>query len=388
VAPREPALVVLSHLRWTDVWQRPQQVVSRLAAGCRTWFVEAPLQAATAGPRLRREEAGAVTRVWLELPGEPGEVPPELSEPAWRTYVGLLDGELGDAAEGSTVWLYTPMALPVARSLRPELIVYDVMDDLAAFADGGPRVRGMQRQALSEADVVFAGGRSLHQLATAVRGTAATYLFPSGVDTAHYAASRPLRQARRAAGSRTVAGFVGVLDERLDRDLLATLAAALPDWRIDLVGPVKKIPPSALPAAPNLHYAGGRPYRELPQIMAGFDVALLPFALNEATRSISPTKTLEYLAAGLPVVSTRIPDVVADWDDVVRFADTGAEFGAACQASLDDPADERDRRLAPLMRRYEWDSISAEMATALRSAGHHRPRAAGQDQAHGRKSAH
>jgi glycosyltransferase involved in cell wall biosynthesis len=361
-------LVVLSHLRWTDVWQRPQQLVSRMAADRRTWFVEAPLRAATAEPRLRQEEVGAVTRVWLELPGEPGEVPPELSGPAWQEYVGRLEGVLGGAGHGGTVWLYTPMALAVARSLCPRLTVYDVMDDLAAFADGGPHLGEMQRLALTEADLVFTGGRSLHRLATAVRGAAPTHLFPSGVETGHYAASRRLREARRAVPGRPVAGFVGVLDERLDRDLVAALAAALTVWRIELVGPVKKMDPGALPAARNLAYPGGRPYRELPGVMAGFDVALLPFVLGDATRSISPTKTLEYLAAGLPVVSTRIPDVVADWSGLARFADTGADFAAACRAVLDDPVDERDRRLAPLLPRYEWDAISVEMAALLRSA--------------------
>ena len=369
MAPQGPALVVLSHLRWTDVWQRPQQIVSRLAAHRRTWFLEAPLWAAVARPRLRHEQAGTVTRVWLELPGEPGEVPPEVSEPAWRTYVGLLDGTLGDAAQGSDVWLYTPMALAVARSLRPRLTVYDVMDDLASFADGGPHLSMMQQQALSEADLVFAGGRSLYRLATAVRGAAPTHLFPSGVDTVHYATSRPLRRARRAVDGRPVAGFVGVLDERLDRDLIAALAAVLADWRVEMVGPVKKIAPAVLPVASNLHYPGARPYGELPETMAGFDVGLLPFAVGEATRSISPTKTLEYLAAGLPVVSTRIPDVVADWSEVARFADTGAEFAAACQAVLDDPVDERDRRLAPLLPRYEWDAIATEMDALLRRWG-------------------
>ncbi len=363
------ALVVLSHLRWIDVWQRPQHVVSRLAEGRRTWFVEAPLYADTATPRLRQDEVGAVTRVWLELPGRPGEVPPEESGPAWRTYVDLLEGILGPAAHGSDVWLYTPMALAVARSLSPRVMVYDVMDDLAAFADGGPRLAAVQRQALTEADLVFTGGRSLHRMATAVRTTAPTHLFPSGVETGHYAASRRLRDTRRAAGGHPVAGYVGVLDERLDRPLLAALAAALRDWRIDMVGPVKKIDPAALPAAPNLSYPGGRPYQELPQVMAGFDVALMPFTLTEATRSISPTKTLEYLAAGLPVVSTRIPDVVADWSDVVRFADTGTQFAAACRAVLADPVDGRDRRLAPLLPRYQWDAIAAQMAALLGSAG-------------------
>jgi glycosyltransferase involved in cell wall biosynthesis len=361
----DPApLVVLSHLRWTGVWQRPQQLVSRLARHRPTWFVEGPLRVGDAGPRLRDEDVGGVRRVWLEVPGEPGEVPPEESGPVWATYVEPLQELLGDAATGSDVWIYTPMALVVARALRPRLLVYDVMDDLAAFADGGPRLRVLQREALEAADLVFAGGRSLHGVATAVRGPERTHLFPSGVDTRHYAASRLLRRSR-PEGRRPVAGYVGVLDERLDLRVLADMAAALPDWTVELVGPVTKIDPRSLPAGPNLRYRGSRPYERLPEVMAGFDVALMPFALNEATRKISPTKTLEYLAAGLPVVSTRVPDVVADWGEVVRFADTGAGFAAACRAVLAEPVEERDARLAPLLGRYEWDRISAEMARLL-----------------------
>jgi glycosyltransferase involved in cell wall biosynthesis len=356
--------VVLSHLRWTGVWQRPQQLASRLATNRSAWFVEAPLRAPVNAPRLHHEDTDGVRRVWLEVPGEPGEVPPEESEPAWHAYADVLGNLLGGAATGADVWLYTPMALPLARLLRPHLVVYDVMDDLSAFADGGPRLRELQCEALRLADLVFAGGRSLHRMATEVRGTEGTYLFPSGVDTGHYAASRALPRVR---GDK-VAGYVGVLDERLDLRLVADLAAALPDWTVELVGPVKKIDPDSLPTAPNLRYRGMQPYQRLPEVMAGFSVALMPFALNEATRSISPTKTLEYLAAGLPVVSTRVPDVVADWSGVVRFADTGTEFAAACRAVVDDRLADRDARAAPLRRRHEWDAISARMARLIARA--------------------
>jgi UDP-galactopyranose mutase len=181
------------------------------------------------------------------------------------------------------------------------------------------------------------------------------------VDTAHYASSRLLRQPHE----RPVAGYVGVIDERLDLDLLARLAEELPDWTIRMVGPVAKIDPGQLPLAENLEYPGLTAYAELPAVMAGFDVALMPFALNEATRSISPTKTLEYLAAGLPVVSTRVPDVVSDYGEVVHLADDGDGFAAACRAVVEHDLAARDRRVRPLQARQEWDSIASSMARLI-----------------------
>jgi glycosyltransferase involved in cell wall biosynthesis len=181
------------------------------------------------------------------------------------------------------------------------------------------------------------------------------------VDREHYASSRELRQPRLTP----VAGYLGVVDERLDLPLLAELADQLPEWTVRVVGPVAKIDPSILPRADNIEYIGLTPYEQLPAVMAGFDVALMPFALNEATRSISPTKTLEYLAAGLPVVSTRVPDVVADYGSVVQLAGDAADFIARCRLALaEDPAS-RDRRVAPLLARQEWDGIAAAMDALL-----------------------
>jgi glycosyltransferase involved in cell wall biosynthesis len=241
--------------------------------------------------------------------------------------------------------------------------VYDVMDDLASFAAAPPELRLRQRQALQEASLVFTGGRSIH------RGVAghnpATYLFPSGVEVEHYAPARALRPPH---GDRRVAGYVGVIDERIDLTLVAELAAALPEWQVEMVGPVCKIDPASLPVADNLVYRGQQPYDALPAVMAGFDVALMPFALNEATRSISPTKTLEYLAAGLPVVSTRVPDVVADFGAFVQIADSGVAFADACRQARRHDVAERDARLAPVLARYRWDWIAGEMQRLMDDA--------------------
>ena len=358
-------LVVLSHLRWTWVWQRPQHLISRFAAiraaqGRRTWFVEEPLGAAVDAPVLRTEDVGDVTRVWLEVPGDP-EVHLGFDVASARSYGRHLTDLL--AARGPVdVWLYTPMALDLAYRLERRVLAYDVMDDLAAFANAPRGLVLRQRRALAEADLVTTGGRSLHRGVLAHRADA--HLFPSGVDGAHFSRSRTLRRPRR----RHVAGYVGVIDERVDLPLLAELAAHLADWEVEVVGPIAKIERGSLPTAANIHYLGQQPYERLPEVMAGFDVALMPFARNEATRSISPTKTLEYLAAGLPVVSTRVPDVVSDYQGLVHFADDAAQFAAACREVVTHDRGARDRRAGAARARHEWDAIAAAMAALLDAA--------------------
>ncbi|MEN3314404.1 MAG: hypothetical protein V7605_638 [Acidimicrobiaceae bacterium] len=350
----ESDLIVLSHLRWVFVWQRPQHIVSRLAHGRRTWFVEEPEPADVDRPTLRTEDHGAVRRVWLEVPSERLHV--GFDDPVVDEYAELL-ADLVGPGEQRTVWMYTPMALPLCRRLGPDTVVYDVMDDLAAFKGAPSELVLRQRQLLKEASVVFTGGRSLYRSVRARRRTG-VHLFPSGVEPEHY--QRALTVA--ASGPRPVAGYVGVIDERLDLDLVGDLAAALPDWEIRMVGPVLKIDESTLPRADNITYTGSKAYDDLPEVMGELDVALMPFALNEATRSISPTKTLEYLAAGLPVVSTRVPDVVSDYGEVVDLQDCGAGFADACRRVRDHDPSARAREAAPLLHRNHWDTIARRMA--------------------------
>jgi len=349
-------LVVFSHLRWTFVWQRPQHLISRLATNRRTWFVEEPLPADVSEPVLRTETHGPVTRVWLEVPSTEPHV--GFGGPEAAPYEEALRALLGDP-ENRIAWLYTPMAFNLAESVGHDLLVYDVMDDLASFRHADAGVRFAQRQSLRVADVVFTGGRSLQQSVAGVRPDA--HLFASGVEPEHYAVERP----PRPEGAPTVGGYVGVIDERIDLGLVDGLAAALPGWEIRMVGPVAKIDPEILPRRENITYPGPKPYERLPQVLAGFDVALMPFALNESTRSISPTKTLEYLAAGLPVVSTRVPDVVADHGSVVAFADDAEGFAAECFAALGSDSAGLRARVDALLRLHHWDAIAARMETIL-----------------------
>jgi glycosyltransferase involved in cell wall biosynthesis len=356
-------LVVLSHLRWVFVWQRPQQLISRLAHRFeQVWFVEEPWATWVAAPTLRTEEHRHVTRVWLDVPGEyQWHVP--FTDPRAEEYPALVADVVGDDL-GRVVWMYSPMALRVVRSLERSLLVYDVMDDLASFAKAPPELRGLQEELLAEADVIFTGGRSLQAGITARRRDA--HLFPSGVDPRDYAAAR---RPRPGAGGRPVAGYVGVIDERLDLDLIAAVAAELEDWEIRMVGPViEKIDPRSVPQAPNIVYTGMQPYEALPGHLREFEVALMPFALNEATRSISPTKTLEYFAAGVPVVSTRVPDVVAEYDGLVAFADDAGGFAAACRRLLTEPSRDYEARVAPILARQHWQAIADRMAELIEAA--------------------
>jgi glycosyltransferase involved in cell wall biosynthesis len=358
----EDDLVVFSHLRWTGVWQRPQQLISRLAAGRRTWFVEEPQQATVSPPRLRTEEHGDVIRVWVELAEH--EPTSSFSPAAVNAYATLLPTLLDDAPS-LTGWLYTPLALELASQLGPDLLVYDVMDDLASFRAAPIEMLARHQQALQEADLVLAGGRSLHHKVLEAR-TDNVHLFPSGVATAHFAAARHLRDRRPVDRTRTC-GYVGVIDERVDLPLVAELADRLPDWEVQLVGPIVKIDAASLPRRPNLTYLGPQRYEDLPDILGGFDVALMPFCLNDATRSISPTKTLEYLAAGLPVVSTRVPDVVAEGLDAIDLRDDASGFATACRAAprgLPDPHGQVQR----VLDERSWDRIAIAIGGLMADA--------------------
>jgi glycosyltransferase involved in cell wall biosynthesis len=356
-------LIVLSHLRWDWVWQRPQQIVSRIGKGrdLDVWFVEEPMTPRgeeVSENRLVTERADHVTRVWLQIPEQGHHV--GFFDTVMPDYVEQLPRLFGDPDGDRVVWIYTPLALQAARALQPTTLVYDVMDDLAAFKDAAPELVMRHRQALREADVVFAGGRSLHRSVVA-QGRSNAILVPSGVSGRHYG-SIPRRSSR--APGRPVVGYVGVVDERLDLELLKALADELPDWTIRMIGPIAKIDPAMLPIAPNIEYLGKQDYDDLPRFMAQLDVALMPFALNEATRAISPTKTLEYLAAGLPVVSTRIADVVADFSEVVYIRDDAAGFADACRQALDRSPADRDA-VARIVVENDWETIASNMASKV-----------------------
>ena len=367
-----PDIVCFSHLRWDFVWQRPQQLLSRAARQRRVFYVEEPVLD-DAPPRLDVRDARGGVRV--AVPRLPiGTSVDEANAQQERLVEDLFERE---RIERYVAWYYTPLALAFTRRLAPLASVYDCMDELSAFAGAPPELRTLEDELFQSVDVVFTGGPSLYEAKRARHPN--VHLFPSSVDTAHFARARePQPDVRdQASLAHPRIGFFGVLDERLDLQLLAGLADARPTWELVLVGPVVKIDPAALPQRPNIHYLGPREYCDLPSYVAGWDVAMLPFARNEATRFISPTKTPEYLAAGRPVVSTSIRDVVDPYGDhgLVHIADEPEAFACACEQAMAEDGRERRRRVDAFLTEMSWDYTWADMRELVERAERKRPRA-------------
>ena len=360
----KPLLLCLSHLRWNFVFQRPQQLMTRLARHCRILFWEEPVHGAGAAPSLDLRSSDAAG-VRIATPHLPAGVDAAEEEAALAR---LLTTALAGEGRVAVRWYYTPMMLAISRGVTADCTIYDCMDELSAFRFAPPQLLVLEDELLAAADLVFTGGHSLYEAKRARHPDVRP--FPSSIDTAHFARARATRPGARGGNPRV--GFYGVIDERIDLDLVAHLAAARPDWCIEMVGPVVKMDPADLPQAPNIHYPGQRAYDELPLTLAGWDVALMPFAINEATRFISPTKTPEYLAAGRPVVSTPIVDVARHYGtlEAVRIATGPERFVEACDEALAlarGDAGWRDAADAVLAD-TSWDRTVNEMHAAIREA--------------------
>ena len=373
MARRQPDLVCFSHLRWDFVWQRPQHLLSRAARERRVYVVEEPVWHDDA-PRLDlREGREGVTVVvpLLSHAREHGDVNTQQEGLLRR----LFERE---RIEDFVLWYYTPIALAFTRWLEPLVTVYDCMDELSGFAGAPRELHELEEELFARADLVFTGGRSLYEAKRERHGD--VHLFPSSVDTAHFARARNgEREADdQVAIPRPRLGFFGVIDERLDTELVAAVADLRPDWQLVLVGPVTKIDPASLPQRANIHYLGAKPYEELPGYVAGWDVALLPFARNESTRFISPTKTPEYLAAGRPVVSTSIRDVVSPYGDegLVWIADEPKDFAHACEQAMAADHASRLRRADAYLTEMSWDYTWADMRELIDDAAARRSTAA------------
>lgn len=366
--PGIPDLVCFSHLRWDFVYQRPQHLLSRCAQIRRVFVIEEPIASPDHSGWLdiSRRECG----VWIVVP----YLPENLSEArAIVLQKQLLDSLFAAAQIQSPIlWYYTPMVLPFTHHLQASAVVYDCMDELSAFKGAHPQLQARETQLFELADLVFTGGRSLYEAKQ--HQHANVHAFPSSIDVAHFAQARTLTEepSDQATIPHPRLGFYGVVDERMDLNLLDGIASAKPDWHLVIIGPVVKIDPDTLPRHPNIHYLGGKSYQELPSYLAGWDVALLPFARNESTRFISPTKTPEYLAAGKPVVSTSIRDVVRPYGEekLVHIADTAPEFVAAIDAALNQTQRDADwlSRVDAFLAQMSWDLTWQAMNDLIEAA--------------------
>jgi glycosyltransferase involved in cell wall biosynthesis len=330
-------LICFSHLRWSFVFQRPQHLLSRLAGEFCVFYVEEPVYDA---PADRMVLTLSKEKVWVAVPHLKGNAAAEDRLQRHRLLLNNMFNEFG--LKDYIFWYYTPMALPFTRDFKPKMIVYDCMDELSAFKFAPPELVALEDELFKTADVVFTGGVSLYEAKKNRHSN--IHAFPSSIDKRHFDQARwnSVDPEDQQHIPHPRIGFFGVLDERFDIELVARAASARPDWQFVLIGPVVKIDPASLPANKNIHYLGSKTYDELPSYIAGWDIAMIPFALNESTRFISPTKTPEYLAAGKPVISTAIRDVVHPYGTrkLVHIINDAHEFVDAAEKELHN----RDKR--------------------------------------------
>lgn len=363
----KPLLVCFSHLRWSFVWQRPQHLLSRAARDYRVLFIEEPLPCPSGEPHLDLSYGpGAVT---VAVPVLPAALGPAQQIAARRQLVEDLLEQMGSRIAIS--WFYTPMALDAFRHIESDLCVYDCMDELSAFLGAPPDLKKYESLLFARADIVFTGGRSLHE---AKRGRHHNvHCLPSSIDAAHFRQARAAGTAEpadQASIGRPRIGFFGVIDERMDTGLLANLADLRPQWHFVMVGPVAKIDPATLPCRPNIHWLGPKQYEELPSYLAGWDLGFMPFAMNDATRLISPTKTPEFLAAGLPVLSTPVTDVVRAYGEpgFVEVAGNAEDMATKASNLLGRRRTRWLARVDRLLNEMSWDATWQKMSQELERA--------------------
>ena len=373
-------IIVHSHLLWDWVWQRPQQFLSRLSKRHRILFVE--------GPELTHHEIKPCYKLHRE-PNYPNVTIMRTVFPASRFQDGAwvdserrrllkeaLSGPLAGLFDKPVQWFYDPMAVTAHGGYFNEIAtVYDCMDELSKFRFAPPELIQRERELLKLADVVFAGGRKMCESKSRFNGNC--HFYGCGVDVEHFGQARQantLVPGDIAHLRHPVLGYFGVVDERLDYDLIARLAAANPDWNIVMVGPTCKVDPAEMPQAPNLAWLGARDDAELPAYAKAFDVCLMPFAMNEATEYINPTKALEYMATGKPIVSTPVPDVVSNFGQVVKIARGAEEFIAACREQAAQPDAAAVARGLRMAQQNTWEAIVAKLeghiADALKAKEH------------------
>lgn len=358
-------LIVFSHLRWGFVYQRPQHLLSRLAQHYRVIFFEEPIFQQGDGSLNISTPIPNLTVVTPVTPVEASGFHDEQ-----LPYLRRLVCKLAASFEDPIAWLYTPMALPLLDELKPSHVVYDCMDELSSFTNSPPHLLEREHLLLKQADIVFTGGASLYNAKK--HRNPNVHCFPSSVDAEHFRRSldRNIAHPSHQQLTRPRLGFYGVIDERFDAALIGEVAQARPDWQIILVGPVVKIDPQILPRHSNIHYLGQQSYEALPQFLAAWDVCLMPFAMNEATRFISPTKSLEYMAAELPIVSTPVKDVVDHHSDVVEIAASPQEFIDACECVLHWQSKERRERIAAMRNKLShtsWNTTAAKIHSLLQT---------------------
>ena len=367
-------LVCFSHLRWDFVYQRPQHLLSRFAKERRVFFVEEPM---FGDEPTRMDVSAREDNLFVVVPHL------NHSEAAARNADDLISEQLAllfadKEIKNYVFWYYTPMAMEFSGDLKPLATIYDCMDELSLFKFAPPALLSNEEKLFAKSDVVFTGGQSLYEAKRTRHKN--IWAFPSSIDVAHFKKARAVTEevADQSSIPHPRLGFIGVIDERIDLELLRQSAEMRPGWHFVMIGPVVKISEEELPKAANIHYLGKKDYAELPAYIAGWDAALMPFAINDSTKFISPTKTPEFLAAGKAVVSTAIRDVVRPYGEkgLVHIATTAEEFVAAIEKALGENRAERLEKVDRFLLQTSWDNTWRAMSELVVEAAGKRKTAA------------
>ena len=364
------SLIVFSQFRWDFALRRPQHLMTRLARDFRVFYFEEPVY----DPR------GAWLEIRVPAPNvhvcRPHTRIPErgFADAQMPVLAELLENLISSHDLGTpVVWLYTPWALPLLQRLDAKTIVYDCIEEPGAPGDAGRELEAREHSLLKLADLVFTGGPSLFRHKQALHDH--VHSLPSSVDKQHFAAVGPgIDHPEQATIAHPRFGYFGVIDQRFDPVPVSLLADAHPEWQIVLVGPIANVDLRTLPRRPNIHYMGERPYAELPQFISGWDVCLLPFAVNAATRFVSPAKVLEYMAAGKPIVTTALPDVIEPFGHIVHVGRHAQSFVSACEHAMGEPAAAREKRAAMMrnvVKATSWDATAEKMLALIDEVAHH-----------------
>lgn len=348
-------MVVFCHLRWEFVYQRPQHLISRMSKTYKILMVEEPIDF-----NEGEEYTGILTEISSQL---------HILQPKVRSIedIALVLPQYLSNKPVKIGWFYSPSFYPLLPVLGFETVVYDCMDELSLFKGAPQSLIDQEQLLLQHADVVFTGGKSLYE--SKQKRHDHVFCFPSSVDERHFAQAKkgskiPLDIAQIPA---PIVGYFGVIDERIDLELLRESASKLPKVSFVLIGPIAKIDDADLPRLPNIHYLGMKSYNELPDYLRAFDIAMMPFALNDATKFISPTKTLEYMAAGKPIISTRIKDVERDYSHCVKMVDNPDNFCAAIEL-LALESDHNHIDYQEILANTSWDITAKNMKKIIKEA--------------------
>jgi len=347
-------MIVFCHLRWQFVYQRPQHIISRMAKNMKVLLIEEPWH------RPENDNTGNLMMINETLHVlQPNVTSIDEIASILNLYVKNKNVPVG--------WFYSASFCPLLEALEFDTIVYDCMDELSLFKGAPAHLIDQEKYLMANADIIFTGGKSLYESKKQFHEN--VHCFPSSVDEDHFAKSCSGISIPADIGDiqGPIVGYYGVIDERIDLELLSQTAKQLPNVSFVMIGPLAKIEEADLPMADNIHYLGMKCYNELPCYLKAFDIAMMPFALNDATKYISPTKTLEYMAAQKPIISTKILDVVRDYSNCVSLIETADEFSTAITSILNQSdRNETNFEYQQILQNTSWDTTVEKMKSILK----------------------